>query len=101
LSPAKIPPDPELHIDPAEVRAILDRLQWSPRILADVLNTDPRAARRWFAGSHFVPPPVADWLRALDRFASAMRPRRQLLPGDAAFDDWMSRHPRPSTFFRA
>jgi hypothetical protein len=54
---------------PAVRRRWLATLAWSQRTLAELLDADPRAVRRWFAPGGEAPAAVDAWL---ERRAQAM-----------------------------
>jgi hypothetical protein len=54
---------------PALRRRWLATLAWSQHTLAELLEVDPRAVRRWFAPGGVAPPQIDAWL---ERRAAAM-----------------------------
>lgn len=55
----------------ARLRAALDRLHWSGRALAAILEQDERKVRRWAAGVYNPPEAVLVWLEILADFHDA------------------------------
>ena len=71
---------------PEHFRAAVERLGWSYRGLADMVQVDERQVRRWAAGAA-VPVHIAAWLE---------RAERELAPLLAAADAWLQNNPPPA-----
>lgn len=78
---------------PEAFRAAVERLQWSYRGLADMVQVDERQVRRWAAGAA-VPAPIAAWIeRAVAELAPLQRRLDEL---QAEFDSWHENNPPPA-----
>ena len=78
---------------PEAFRAAVERLQWSYRGLADMVQVDERQVRRWAAGAA-VPAPIAAWIERAARELGPLRREIDLL--HAEFDQWIEENPPPA-----
>lgn len=56
---------------PETVRAIMDRVGWSDRKLAELLDVTRTRVQRWRNGYSAVPPAIAAWMEEADRWFAA------------------------------
>ena len=71
---------------PAAFRAAVERLGWSYRGLADMVQIDERQVRRWAAGNA-IPPHIAAWIE---------RAVAELAPLQDAAAAWLQNNPPPA-----
>ena len=77
---------------PAAFRAAVERLGWSYRGLADMVQIDERQVRRWAAGNA-IPPHIAAWI---ERAVAELAPLQAAIDSaEAAIRAWHEENPPP------
>ena len=69
-----------------QFRELIDRLDWSGHLMAELLGRDARLVRHWLSGVRPIPTDMAEWLWRLDAlWATLPKSRRatQVESGEA------------------